>query len=41
LLVLIAVLVMIALLFGGFREGTKAAGPGSPGPALAAIGRLA
>ncbi len=41
LLVLIAVLVMIALLFGGFREGTKAAGPGAPGPALAAIGRLA
>jgi hypothetical protein len=41
LLVLIAVLVVIALLFGGFREGTKAAGPGAPGPALAAIGRLA
>ena len=41
LLVLIAVLVVVALLFGGFRKGTKAAGPGAPGPALAAIGRLA
>jgi len=41
LLVLIAALLVIALLFGGFRKGTKAAGPGAPGPALAAIGRLA
>ena len=41
LLVLIAALVVIALLFGGFRKGTKAAGSGAPRPALAAIGRLA
>jgi hypothetical protein len=39
--VLIAVLVVVALLFGGFRKGTKAAVPGAPGPARAAIGRLA
>jgi len=41
LLVLIAVLVVVALLFGGFRKGTKAAVPGATWPAQVAIGRPA
>jgi len=40
LLVLIIALIVLSLLFGGFRKGTKVGGAGAPAPWSVNVGRI-